>query len=59
MFFNENIIEDYQRGNIGTINNSRYMLIEFPMNKIDNNVFDVLYELQIRGVVPIIAHPER
>ena len=46
-------------GNIGTINDSRYMLIEFPMDKFDENIFDILYELQVRDIVPIIAHPER
>ena len=46
-------------GNIGTLNDSRYMLIEFPMDKFDKNIFDILYELQVRDIVPIIAHPER
>ena len=36
------------------------MLIEFPMREFDvNNVIDNLYELTLKGVVPIIAHPER
>ena len=59
VYFTEKIIEDYIEGNIGTINDSRYMLIEFPMQKFDENTFDFLYELQVRGIVPIIAHPER
>ena len=59
VYFNEKIIEDYLEGNIGTINDSRYMLIEFPMDKFDENTFDILYELQVREIVPIIAHPER
>jgi len=60
VYFNENIIENYMEGNIGTINDSRYMLIEFPMHKFDEKkIFDTLYELQIRDIVPIIAHPER
>jgi len=59
VYFTEKIIEDYIEGNIGTINDSRYMLIEFPMNKFDENIFDILYELQVRDIVPIIAHPER
>lgn len=59
VYFTEKIIENYLEGNIGTINDSRYMLIEFPMDKFDDNIFDVLYELQVRDVVPIIAHPER
>ena len=59
VYFTEKIIEDYMEGNIGTINDSRYMLIEFPMDKFDENTFDILYELQVRDIVPIIAHPER
>jgi protein-tyrosine phosphatase len=59
VYFNESIIKNYMEGNIGTINNSRYMLIEFPMHKFDNNIFDTLYELQVRNIIPIIAHPER
>lgn len=59
VYFTERIIEDYIQGNIGTINDSRYMLIEFDMHKFDKDIFDTLYELQVRDIVPIIAHPER
>jgi protein-tyrosine phosphatase len=59
VYFSENIINDYKRGIIGTLNDSRYMLIEFPMYKFNSNIFDVIYELQIMGIIPIIAHPER
>lgn len=59
VYFSERIIEDYLNNNIGTINDSRYMLIEFNMRKFDDNIFDILYELQVRNIVPIIAHPER
>ncbi|EHI99670.1 Protein-tyrosine-phosphatase [Clostridium sp. DL-VIII] len=59
IYYNENIIENFLQGNIGTINDSRYMLIEFPMHGFDNNIVDVIYELQVRDIVPIIAHPER
>jgi protein-tyrosine phosphatase len=59
VYFTERIIEDYIKGNIGTINDSRYMLIEFDMHKFEENAFDILYELQVRDIIPIIAHPER
>jgi protein-tyrosine phosphatase len=59
VYFSEKIIEDYMNGEIGTLNDSRYMLIEFPMEKFNENIFDILYELQVRDIVPIIAHPER
>lgn len=59
VYFTENILQDYLDGNIGTLNDSRYMLIEFHMNRFEENIFDIIYELQVRGITPIIAHPER
>lgn len=60
VYYTENILEYYLDKLIGTINNSRYMLIEFPMAGFDiDEILNNIYELQIRGIVPIIAHPER
>lgn len=59
VYFSENMLDNYEKGIIGTLNESRYMLIEFPMRKFDSNIFDVIYELQVKGITPIIAHPER
>lgn len=60
VYYSENMIEDYKQGVIGTINNSKYMLFELPMrSKLDSEVFDILYELQIMGLTLILAHPER
>lgn len=42
-----------------TLNNSRYALVEFSMAGVPLFIFDALYNLQIKGFVPIIAHPER
>jgi protein-tyrosine phosphatase len=49
----------YKEGIIGTLNNTRYMLVELPFDNLDNTTLDVLYELRLLGVIPIIAHPER
>ncbi len=59
IYFTNNILDDYFQNNIGTINGTRYMLIEFPMHKMDDEIFEKIYELQIRDIIPIIAHPER
>lgn len=59
VFFSEDIIQDYKSGIIGTINDSKYMLIEFPVTKFSRDTFELLYELQLMGLTPIIAHPER
>ncbi|NNU77330.1 tyrosine-protein phosphatase [Clostridium estertheticum] len=41
------------------INETSYMLIEFPMDKLPNDALDLIYELRVLGIKPIIAHPER
>lgn len=60
VYYSEHILESYLNKEIGTINDSRYMLIEFNMRNFSiKEVVEVLYELQLRGIVPVIAHPER
>lgn len=60
VYYTEKILESYQCGDIATIENSRYMLIEFPLREFSlDKVINDIYELQLKGIVPIIAHPER
>ena len=44
---------------ISTINGSKYMLMELPMNRKADILDDVLYDLNELNITPIIAHPER
>lgn len=48
-----------QEGEVSTLNNTQYILIEFPMNDIPLYAEDVFYELRLMGLTPILAHPER
>lgn len=41
------------------IQNTKYILIELPMHDIPHYTEDLFYELQVRGLVPVLAHPER
>lgn len=60
VYYSENILEYYNEGFISTINNSRYMLIELPIKEFNIwEVLDNIYELQLEGIVPVLAHPER
>lgn len=60
IYYSDRIVKYYNRGSIGTINGTRYMLIELPMLEFNlDEVTDNLYELQLKGITPIIAHPER
>lgn len=59
VYYYEDIIEKYKQNLIGTINNTRYMLVELPIEKYESNSLNVLYELMLQGVKVILAHPER
>ena len=59
---NEVFVDNYEElldKEISFINNSRYILIEFPMNHKPKDINNIIYELKIKGIIPIIAHPER
>lgn len=53
------LIEDFDQQGVLTLNDSRYMLLELPKTEIPKELDETVYELRIRGVIPIIAHPER
>lgn len=55
----DQIIDDIHNGKIKGINNSKYLLVEFPSNEVPHYSHKLFYELQTMGYVPIIAHPER
>lgn len=38
---------------------SRYVLIELPLRQLPPRCDELLYEIRLRGYVPVIAHPER
>jgi len=59
VFITPEIVELYDQGLIGTLAESCYMLIEFPMMSIPPYTDTVLYHLQLKGITPVIAHPER
>ena len=47
------LVENY------TINNTNYILIEFPHTYLPGNAKEVLFRMMTRGYQPIITHPER
>lgn len=53
------ILEDLEKGEILTINESKYIYIELPFDSVPNYSDRLLYDLQIEGYTPIIVHPER
>ncbi|MES9665973.1 tyrosine-protein phosphatase [Bacillus nitratireducens] len=54
------LLEDYEVGKIVTLNETdKYILIEFPSNHVPRYAEQLLYELRVKGMIPIIVHPER
>ncbi|WP_088188392.1 CpsB/CapC family capsule biosynthesis tyrosine phosphatase [Desulfosporosinus sp. FKA] len=49
-----------REGKLLTLGNTgKYLLVELPMLEIPHYADQVFFELQVEGVTPILAHPER
>lgn len=59
VYITENMKDLLKQQEITTINNSKYLLIEFPLGNMLYNSKEILYDLVVSGYVPILAHPER
>ena len=59
VYLTENIMELLETGKETTINKSRYILFEFPMNTKPMNMYDIIYDMLQNKLIPILAHPER
>lgn len=60
VFLDKYTVDLYKNGTIGTINNSKYILVEtsFAGSK-PKDVLENIYEIRLLGLTPILAHPER
>lgn len=59
IMYTRNLLDNLEKGFIGSLNNSKYILVETDFSYFDKQIIDDLYELKIKGFIPIIAHPER
>ncbi|MFC5772423.1 tyrosine-protein phosphatase [Ectobacillus antri] len=54
------LLADYEANKIQTLNDTgKYILIEFPNNHVPRYTPQLLFEMQLKGLIPVIAHPER
>lgn len=58
-YISNNIYELIEKEELPTLNNSKYLLMELPMNNKVLYLENVIYSLESKGITPIIAHPER
>lgn len=55
----DELIIDLEKGIVLPLNASRYVLLEIPTNRVPHYTSQLLFDMQIAGYRPIIAHPER
>lgn len=53
------VLEDNKKGEILTLNHTKYLFIEFPSSSVPRYAERLLYNIQTQGIIPIIVHPER
>ncbi len=58
VFYYENLLKIIKEP-LTTLGRGKYMLIEFSPKNIPNSQKQTLFNLKMRGITPIIAHPER
>lgn len=59
IYLSENMISLLEQRKASTINDTSYVLFEMPLNIEPLNLFDVVYEMRQKKLIPILAHPER
>lgn len=59
IYITENMIDLLKGKKASSINNSKYVLFEIPMNNKTMLTKEIIYRLIENGYVPVLAHPER
>lgn len=59
IYFANNIVELLEKKEIISLNESKYILFEFPMHGSYKNSGEIISKIISCGYIPILAHPER
>lgn len=59
IYITNNIVKLLNENIASTINESKYVLFEIPMNEEPMNLLEVVYKLIENKKIPVLAHPER
>ncbi|MCL6583837.1 MAG: hypothetical protein K6U11_09395 [bacterium] len=55
-----NLLKLIETENITTVNdNHRYLMLELPHQLVPPNFKNLVFELNLQGIIPILTHPER
>ncbi|MBZ5749063.1 tyrosine-protein phosphatase [Metabacillus rhizolycopersici] len=53
------LLEDLEKGDILPLNQSNYLFIELPSGHVPRYTEKLLFDVQLKGLTPVIVHPER
>ncbi len=56
---NISILDDLNNDLLTLADSGKYILIELPRNHIPIFTLEILFNIQLRGLIPIIVHPEK
>ena len=59
VYIDNDIVDFLEKDEISTLNGTRYILIEFPLNEKLESAESIVQNIIKHGLTPIIAHPER
>ncbi len=59
VYVTDEVIGLLRKGRLKTLNDSRYMLVEFGFGEDPEYMEEMLARIKAEGVTPVIAHPER
>jgi protein-tyrosine phosphatase len=55
----DNLLGDLEAGQLLALNQSKYLLLELPFSRVPDCLEELIYELSLLDIQPVIAHPER
>ncbi|MBT2701010.1 tyrosine protein phosphatase [Bacillus sp. ISL-40] len=53
------MVDGYETGEILPIDHTQYVLVEFSSSHVPRYTEKLFYDLQTKGLIPVIVHPER
>jgi len=56
---NGDMLKELEEGKIQPLNDTKYVFVEFPFSSVPHYAEKMLFDLQVKGYIPIIVHPER
>lgn len=59
IYLDESTLSKLENNEISSLNGSRYVLIELPFLTKPHYARNLIYQLQLKGYIPILAHVER